>query len=190
MSSAGPDSQTSTLLDLIGLIYDAVPDQSRWPAFLEALAQATHCTRATLILNTSGERWAIVSYHGWQDHEIHHYHENHAARDPWGLASMAVPEGEVRASHELCSQEELEQSAAYRDFYGPRDCIFGFGGMILKTDSGASAIALVRGKAQGPCGEREKSLLQPLLPHLRRAALLQAELASLRARRSGESSSS
>src|SRR5579871_4836453 len=132
-SMSSLDSRTSQLLDLVGLIYDAVPDRSRWPAFLDALAQATNCKRATLILDPGSTVWAVVCFHGWQDDEIRLFHERYASIDPWGTACLSVPEGEVRSSHELCSQEELDKNLAYREFYLPRDCVFGFGGMILKT---------------------------------------------------------
>jgi DNA-binding CsgD family transcriptional regulator len=75
----------------------------------------------------------------------------------------------------------FEQSIAYREFYQPRDCIFGIGGAFLRTDHGDSAFSLVREKERGPCGDREKLILQPLMPHLRRAALLHSELGSMRA---------
>jgi hypothetical protein len=67
-----------------------------------------------------------------------------------------------------------------REFYGPRSLHHTFGGCILRTGIGRSGVTLLRAKKDGPCGEKELSILRPLMPHLRRAALLHGELTSLR----------
>jgi len=126
------------------------------------------------------EDWIVVCRHGWKEEEIRAYNEHYAAIDPWGFAASRVPEGEIRISSELCSPEEFEQSAAYREFYGPLGLDCGFGAVFLRTDAGGSAIATQRGREQGACGERESSILGLLMPHLRRAAILHGELASMR----------
>jgi DNA-binding CsgD family transcriptional regulator len=172
----------ATTSELIDLIYAAVPDASRWQVFLEAFVRTTGCKRGTLVLNVSGvEDWMVVCRHGWKEEEIRLYNEHYAAIDPWGLAASQVPEGEIRTSAELCSQEEFEPSAAYREFYGPLGLDCGFGGIFLRAGAGGSAIVTQRGKEQGPCGEREILILRPLMPHLRRAAIVHGDLASMRA---------
>jgi len=169
--------------DLIELIYEAVPDASRWQVFLEAFVQSTGCKRGTLVLNVSGaEDWMVVCWHGWQDEEVRLFMERYAATDPWAVGGKDMQEGEIRTSIELCPQAEFQQSAAYREFYGPRDIDFGFGGVFLRVGTGSSGITVARGKEPGPCGEREISILRSLMPHLRRAAILHGELASMRAR--------
>lgn len=175
------EPQTATSSDLIGLIYDAVPDASRWPVFLEAFVRTTGCKRGTLVLRVSESTdWMVVCWHGWQDDEIRRYQERYAAIDPWGLAGNDLREGEMRTSCELCPQTEFKKSAAYREFYRPLGIDYGFGGVFFRTLNGASGVTLQRGKDQGPCGECEISILRPLMPHLRRAAILHGELASLR----------
>lgn len=170
---------TSTL-DLIGLIYDAVPEASRWQRFLEAFVRATASERGTLVLSCSEpSNWNAVCWHGWTEEEMRTYAQRYAAIDPFG--AQRIPEGEIRLSTELCSSAELEQSKAYREFYSPAGMHFGFGGVILRTDAGTSGICGQRGHNQGPYGESEVSILRPLMPHLRRAALLHGEFASTRA---------
>jgi DNA-binding CsgD family transcriptional regulator len=169
-----------TILSLISLIYDAVPDASRWHCFLEAFVRATESDRGTLVLSCSEPgNWSAVCWYGWKEEEMRTYAQRYAAIDPWG--SQHIPEGEIRLSTDLCSQAELEQSTVYREFYGPLGVDYGFGGVILRTDSGASGICGQRGNSQGPYGEREISILRLLMPHLRRAALLHGEFASTRA---------
>ena len=109
------DSSETDLSHLIGLIYDAVPDRSRWPLFLEALVQATQCSRATLTLSGAPE-WTVACFHGWTDEEIGLWVERYSAADAWRIATANVPLGEVWTSLELCPQELFEQCIAYREF--------------------------------------------------------------------------
>src|SRR5579872_3015547 len=106
--------------DLIGMIYDAVADASRWPIFLEAFVHATNGKNCTLAIHTP-EGWNLVRYYGWSDEDMRLYHERYAAIDPWGVADQ-VEEGAVLPSTDLCSQDEFEQSVAFREFYSPRGC--------------------------------------------------------------------
>lgn len=170
-----------TVLELVGLIYDSVADASRWPVFLEACVHAIGARRGTLVLlNPNSDGIDVACWRGWRDEEIQLYAERYAAIDPWRPGSVRWPEGTVGSDWEVCPRRELEASAAFREFYAPRDAIHGMGGAILRTGTGQSIIAAVRGTADGPFTESEKAVLQPLMPHLKRAALLHGELGSLR----------
>jgi len=94
--------------------------------------------------------------------------------------SPSTPEGTVGADYELCPRREVESSTTFREFYAPIDCIHAVGGVILTTRTGQSIITCHRGAEAGPFGENEKSILRPLMPHLKRAALLHGELGYLR----------
>jgi DNA-binding CsgD family transcriptional regulator len=170
-------------LELVNLIYDAVGDASKWNVFLERLVSAAGCRAGSMALfGSSTDETAVVCWHGWTDEDIQLHAERYLASDPWALPGNSLPEGAVLTTEQLCPTEEFEQSAAYREFYAPRNFRYGFGGMILRVGDKISAVTLARSSDDGPCGERETSILFPLMPHLRRAALLHGELSSLRAR--------
>jgi DNA-binding CsgD family transcriptional regulator len=173
-------SSEANLSHLIELIYGAVSDRGRWPVFLEALVEVTQCRRGALLLSGAPE-WSATCFHGWTEQDIATWVGQYVKADLWGMAASKAPLGRVWTSLELCPQEAFEQSVAYREFYGPRNCVFGVGGAFLRTQYGDSAFSLVRERELGPCGDREKSILQPLMPHLHRAALLHSELGSMRA---------
>jgi DNA-binding CsgD family transcriptional regulator/PAS domain-containing protein len=178
-----PRSIGLQIQDLIGLIYDSAQDGTRWPAFLEAFARAVDTPRCALLIHdTEGDGAAAVRWHGWPDQDIQLYFDRYAALDPWRSSTFLLSEGDVATDYEFYPREKMETSATFREFYAPRDCIHTLGAIILTTTTGQSVITCHRGVAAGPFGEQEKSVLQALITHLKRAALLQGELGSLRRR--------
>ena len=171
----------SVVLELAGLIYEGAQDGSRWPSFLAAFARAMHSPRcALMLLDPESDMAAAIRWHGWPDSDIQLYLDRYVALDPLRIASPSTPEGTVGADYGLCPRRELESSTTFREFYAPIDCIHSVGGVILTTRTGQSVITCHRGADAGPFGEKEKSILRPLMPHLKRAALLHGELGSLR----------
>ncbi len=177
------ESQTAAALELSGLIYDSAADASRWLAFLGAFARAIGTPRCALLIHAADAdegTFDVVRWHGWPDEDIRLYLDRYAAIDSLRTGSFQVPEDTVKTDDEIWPREETKSSATFREFYAPRDCIHTIGGMILVTRTGQSVITCHRGAAAGPFGEKEKSLLRVLIPHLKRAALLHGELGSLR----------
>ncbi len=172
---------TDATAGLISLIYDSVADSSRWAVFLAAFAEAIHAEKANFaIRNTSEVGFAFACSHGWSAEAGQLYLERFAAIDPWRMGAAGWPESAVGTDTDLCSRQEMESSVAFREFYVPNNAIHGMGGTVLATDAAQSLIIAVRGAVAGPFGEFEKGVLRPLMPHLRRAALLHGELHSLR----------
>ena len=127
-----------------------------------------------------GEEAAAVRWLGWTDEDVQIYFDRYVEVDPLRAPSFGAKNGVVAADYDLCPWEEFERSIAFREFYAPPDCIHSMGGMILTTQTGQSMVTCQRGAEAGPFGEREKSILRPLMPHLKRAALLHGEMGSLR----------
>jgi DNA-binding CsgD family transcriptional regulator len=168
-------------LQMIGLIYDAVEDPSLWPVFLKAIVGATDssCGSLTLIPPTQ-HRASVGCLYGWSDEEIRLYRELYRATDPFRAGINRLAEGIVGTNLDFCSDVELKQSVAYREFYAPRDTHYGLGCAILRTPEGLSLLTVTRSKAAGSYTPGELALMRPLIPHLQRAARLHGELSLLR----------
>ena len=180
--SSGTGTPLHSLTDLIELTYASVADPSRWTTLLEALLDAVNAPKGTLLLlDSDREEYSVSCRCGWSDEEIAAYFHRYGAIDPWRIGIAPWPEGTVLADYELWPREEVEASESFREFYAPSGAIHGMGGIILVNSAGQSAVAMVRGAAAGPFGEKEKAVLRPLLPHLKRAASLHGELGALRA---------
>lgn len=180
MSKRGENS-TETVLKLIELIYRSVTNAACWQVFLDTFVRAVGAQRAAVHLrDTNGADFVVVCWSGWSDEDVRLYFESYAAHDPFHIRSGRWPEGVVGSHLDLCSKAELESSLAFREFYAPRDCINGMGGTILLTAAGQSLITAMRGAKEGPFEEHEQRILRFLMPHLKQAAILHGERASLR----------
>jgi DNA-binding CsgD family transcriptional regulator len=170
----------STGPNLIGLIYDSVASATGWRTFLDAFASAVQGRRAALMLRGDSDAFSTVLWYGWPDEDVPVYLSRFAAIDLWGAGAAKMPEGSAGTDDEVCPREVMEASEAFQQFYAPRDCIYGLGGVILANAAGQSMISAVRGAQDGPFGEPELEIVRALMPHLRRAALLHGEFGSMR----------
>jgi DNA-binding CsgD family transcriptional regulator len=167
--------------ELTGLIYDSVSDSSRWSEFLAAFAQAARAPRcALLIADGGGDAYSVVRWHGWPDEDVQLYLDKYGQIDPLRLLSYQSPEGTVAADYDLCPRDRYESTVIFREFYTPRQFTHSMGGVILTTPTAQSVISAHRGDDAGPFGEKEKTILRSLMPHLKRAAQLHGELGLLR----------
>ena len=169
-----------TVLTLIGMIYEAAWDASAWQAFLDAFVIAMGGRRGALGLIAGHREGSVIfRWSGWPDEDIRLYSERYMEADPLRARTEDLPEGAIQTSHDYCPDHV--ESVAYREFYGPRGVHYGCLGVFLRTAGGMSMINAVRTEQDGCFGEREIAILRPIMPHLRRAALLHGELSSLRA---------
>jgi DNA-binding CsgD family transcriptional regulator len=169
---------------LIELIYEAASNPARWQDVLNRFIQVTDGIGGSLFVgDPTMDEFAFVCRYNMSEEEAAFYVEHCAATDQWAITTGTMPEGTVRASHEIWPEEEMVQSVAYQKMYGPRNWHYGMGGIFLRTPTSLSAMTMLREKEKGPCGDSELNLLRELLPHLRRAALLHVELTSLRSER-------
>jgi hypothetical protein len=162
-NGVGPqEGKTETILDLLGLIYDAAGDASHWPAFLEALLRAINASKGTLALRDSKHtEFAFACWRGWSNEDIQLYGEQYAESDPWRIAAARWPEGAVGTDFEICPRKEMEASAAFQEFYAPRDAIHGLGATILVTGAGQSLIIACRDAGAGPSERLRKQSCRP-----------------------------
>jgi DNA-binding CsgD family transcriptional regulator/PAS domain-containing protein len=171
------------LNELIHGIYDAVSDGRKWREFLAKFVIAANAERGNFVFVDAAQGGASTNcWIGWSDDDVALYAARFSTSDPWTNGAMARPAGFVGPDTSTCSREEMESSAAWRDFYLPRDAHFGFGGVILRSELQFCEIAVVRGEKRGPFTESEIELLRDLMPHLQRGAMLFGELNALRSR--------
>ena len=160
----------SSLSELVGLIYDAALDESRWQAFLDAFVQAIGAWCAS-----------VVPAAGQGNHVTRFWSSNLPKRN------ISGPAAEQLINHWYRSLGNEQTEGAIRTIDGSgrlgllQDFCYGLAGVFLLRPEGPSLIAAGRRERDGPFGQSEAAVLSSLIPHLRRALLLKNEMLSLRA---------
>jgi DNA-binding CsgD family transcriptional regulator/PAS domain-containing protein len=169
--------------ELIHCIYDAVSDGAKWREFLQKFVVAAGAERGTFTFADAIQNGVSTNcWFGWSDDDVALHAARFSTSDPWTTGAMVRPAGFVGPDTAACSREMIESSAAWREFYLPRDAYFGFGGVILRSELHFSQISVVRGQKRGPFTQSEIDLLRNLMPHLQRGGRLYGELNALRSR--------
>jgi DNA-binding CsgD family transcriptional regulator/PAS domain-containing protein len=164
------------ILELIGLIYNAAEDPSRWPDFLQRYANVLNFHIAQFELITSDSTASVSISVGMNEADQRDF-SRYSFLNPWiGLIQLAAP-GTVGASHEHVDYRGYVKGAYYQEFGKRIDQHYGQAGLIIRTDSAISILGAVRSKSVGPCGSRETGIFQALMPHLARALRMQMRLA-------------
>jgi DNA-binding CsgD family transcriptional regulator/PAS domain-containing protein len=175
--------QEETALSLIGLIYDAAGEPSKWPNFLEMFADALRGTVTTLLMyDTKFQNGNIAATVRIDPAEQKKYNQHFGGLDVWAVhGKRLLNHGSVRSGEELCPDDVLIKSEFYNDFLEPINAFHEISGIVVKKGSTLSAVTSLRSKAAGPFGDNESRLFQMLMPHLERALQLHHRIIGLEA---------
>jgi DNA-binding CsgD family transcriptional regulator len=174
-----------TVLDLVGLIYDASMAPSLWPAFLEKFAESVRGTITSLIhYDSSSPNGSFASGVRVDPAELRKYNEYFVSKDDWakGAISLALPQGKVFFGEEVCPAPVFTQGEFYNDFLKPMNAFHQFGGIVLRDGTTYSVISSLRSRAAGAFGEDEGRMLGRLVPHLQRALQMHRKIVGLETR--------
>jgi DNA-binding CsgD family transcriptional regulator/GAF domain-containing protein len=156
---------------LVGLMYDAVRDESLWSAVLEGVADITD-SAAALIHGYSVDRKTYVFHDlGRIDPECKRRHELYHVTNPW-MRSSRFAAGHVVRSDDLIPLAELKRTAFYDDVLRPQDIAHATIVNIVSQPYLRISLNVERSETKGPFSERDIAVLNSLLPHLRRACEL------------------
>lgn len=178
-----PDFSERTVLDLVGLIYDAAVQPPAWKIFLEKFAQAVRGGCTSLFWYDLRGLQGGVSYSVRSDpNHVRKYDEYYSGSDVWAAGCKQIAQsGTVFLGHDLCPPEEMEQTEFYNDFLRPMDAYHQLGGFISQEEPSFGVISTLRPKKLGPV-EKEAGLLRLLMPHLQRAFQLHSRVLDLETR--------
>ncbi len=165
---------------LVGMMYDAVLDESLWSTVLEGIADLTG-SAAALIHGYSVDR-EIYTFHelGRIDPDCKRRHELYHVVNPWMRASR-FSAGHVVRSDDLIRLAQLKRTAFYDDVLRPQNIAHATIVNVVSRSAFKVSINVERSEAKGPLGERDIAALNSLLPHLRRACQLRLRMHDYRA---------
>jgi DNA-binding CsgD family transcriptional regulator/PAS domain-containing protein len=171
-------------LKLVGMVYEAALDESKWPSFIEAFAAAVGGSSA--ILRSNDMQTNAASFHAsvgydsaWQVAYCNHF----AKLDYFNHIMKQYSPGRMFVSDHNIEQTGLRKSEYYNDYLRPQDKVHAIGTYLLRDDSQALVLGIQRGKRGGAFGEAETRLMSTLLPHVTRAVQMHKKIHTVIAER-------
>ena len=159
------------VLDLIGNIYDAALDASRWPSVLQDLVRLTRSNTGNLaeVDLTNGATTPIAAIDmprkGFSDYETYYWQQ-----DIWTPKPGTFELGRAYSSQHTINDHVLLRSGFYHDWMKPLRLFYGMGGIPLLDGKKMLLIGVHRPwSRQRPYDSRDIHILQQLFPHFKRA---------------------
>jgi len=175
--------------NLVSRIYDAAPDSSRWPIFMERLASSLNAGIGMLWLHdfetarysfdSGGGNISTVT--GLDSTTLAQFAAYYGARNVWVPNASQLAEGSITISSALYPDALLKQTEWYDGFLRKCDLFYAVGSSIVKQERRDVKMSFVRSERAGRYNEAELHLVRQLMPHLRNAVLLHRELYRLKA---------
>lgn len=156
---------------LLGELYQGPLEEQPWQSFLASVRELLGANLVTLLLRPpSKEDQVVMLADGGSLSAIKSYNEGQFVLDPF----VDLPSRQVISLHEYLSPQTLLASDFYRVIMAPQGW-YDFLGVDIRQDKELD-VRFRAGRYEGaaPFGEREKALLQALMPHLERSIRLQA----------------
>ena len=176
---------TRQLLSAVNLLYDAVADLDRWPAFLEAATKMFSARGAQighLDLVNSRLSFSIVHGYDWSAEHILRYESllNEDPRIPYFAAHPFKP---VHCRMSL-TDEQLHNSRVYKEVLSVGGVEYSLGVNLIEDSRALTYFLVLRDRTQPSFSEHDCDLMVLMLPHLGRALKLQRELGLIELERS------
>jgi DNA-binding CsgD family transcriptional regulator len=167
--------------NLIDSIYEAAVNSELWPTVLETMSEIAGAEGGVLFASGTGApKW--VSTVRMRPHMEAFIAEGWAANNSRAAAAFRKRLPAFATDHDTLSDEEIETSPLYRDFFRPRGLGWSVGTSIVPLTGDVLILSFERRHDRGPVENDVKDRLNPLRPHLARSTLLAARFGLERAR--------
>jgi DNA-binding CsgD family transcriptional regulator len=168
----------STFSALLGDLYQGPLENQPWQTFLASVRQMLGASLVTLLLRPpSKEEQVVMLANGGSLSAIKSYNEGQFILDPF----VDLPSRQVVSLHEYLAPQTLLDSEFYRVIMQPQGW-YDFLGVDIREEQELDVrFRAGRSHTGRSCdaqafGEREKALVQALLPHLERSIRLQTRI--------------
>ena len=172
------------LLGLIETLYAAPGTDEGWPAFLNDLRAAMSGSAVSFISHDFREcHTGMMATTLTDAASLQEYRENWAAVDPWAYSERLhrMRAGDVVLGDECIPHAEVKRTAFYNEFARHHDVVRCVVGMIEAGPRAVSVISVNGSERHGPFNREQSTLLEALMPHLRRALQLHRRVTSAEA---------
>lgn len=174
---------------LIGSVYEAALDATRWPAFLERLASSLDAGGGMIWMHDFRNSSADLQGHGSDvsatvrmgESALASYASHYSGCNVWAANEAVLAEGATVTSSMLYPDRLLERTEFCNDWLGPQNLFYALGGAVIKQDTRSVKLSFMRSKRAGEYSADEFRLMEELMPHLQRAVELHRRLYKINA---------
>ncbi len=170
-------SKEQALLPLLDLLYSCVDDESAWSTFLTSLGE--YLGASVVGISTTASLQAVV---GVDPGELLKYQKHYLSINPWLSEPRSYPEGQVLLTDEVLPVNTYRKTSFYNEWGKKNLVVHAVGGALKVGSNSFLFLSINRGDSQHPFGEKERSVVQMLMPHIQRAAHLHERLRTLEQR--------
>jgi DNA-binding CsgD family transcriptional regulator len=170
LAVSGNSGDQQQLSDLIGVVYDAAIDPSRWEGAIEKVAQFVGGAGGGLFCKDVGAHHAAIPYRfGFQvPLPVEFFRQIYPAAEGHFLGDLEQP----IATTDLMPFAELTQSELYRQWAEPQGFIDFVSTLLDRTAISAVIFGVFRHQRNGVVDDRTRRQMRLIAPHLRRAVLI------------------
>lgn len=169
---------------LIGNIYEAALDSTRWDTFLAGFAQnlRSHCALiwahdfSNGTSQVEGASGIISTSHGIDPAALKSFADYYSQKNVWTEDPLLHQEGRVVNSSSLYPEQRLKHTEYYNDWLRHQDFFYSAAAIVEKRDDRSLNVTLVRSESAGGYTEQELHLIRLLMPHLQAAFTLHRRL--------------
>ena len=178
------NQQDISLGGLIGSIYEAALDSSRWSAFLadfstrmgsqSALIWAHDFSDHSVELQGSGA--TLSTCYGFDPAALETFASYYSQTNVWMEDPRLHQSGQVVTSSSLYPDHRLKKTEYYNDWLRPQDFFYSSAAVVDKQDDRSFNVTLIRSERAGGYTPEEQRIIAALIPHLQAAFLLHRRL--------------
>ncbi len=180
-------AKNADLSALIGDIYDCILRRDHWAVALEKLCLIVGGTAASLnVLSIPDQVPELLVEHGTSPLYSKSYVSTYGRINPLvDAALLHMPQGEVQTLYEQIDVGEYRRSRFYLEWVKPQGWGDWMAGMLVRSTSRLSLLAIARREELGSFDQSEVEFLWMMIPHIERAVVLGRLLDEREARHDG-----
>jgi DNA-binding CsgD family transcriptional regulator len=167
----GEPASLDRLSQLLGSIYEAAVDASRWSSCLDAICTEMGANFVSLIVRPGGNDDLGLIVSAASDRRALDPHNHLIAMSPFA----GLPLDKLVTIADILSEGDWRSSQYYLDWCKPHD-VFHVMACDISTAGGTYGFRLTRPERDAPFGAADRARCARLLPHLRRALSLHQAL--------------
>jgi DNA-binding CsgD family transcriptional regulator/PAS domain-containing protein len=163
----------------VGMLYAGALEPTPWSSLLVALREALHANWVTLILRLpTSTRQALIVNAGPRG--VERANDQFSSEYAFAMDSFSgLPDGKVLSVADVLGDADWIASEFYRQFVSPYGIRYMIGADLHTAERVECRLRICRPAEQGEFSAPDRALCQILLPHLRQAISLHANLDSV-----------